>query len=123
MPFRTLADQLRRLGYSETGESQDDTPIPDLSPDIPEEELFRQAVGPVRRLPAGSGRALALPPRREYRFADSDDDAMRALEDLCRNGDVSLRARREYVEETKSADVYVRPDGLMYVGYRNGRSR
>lgn len=116
--FPTLADELRRLGFEDSGaEGEPPGEVPALFPrddfgredgeELDDAELFRRAVGGVRPL-----RSNVVQPRRvpdPTDRPDTEDSVLWALADLCRRGSVSLRAQREYVEE------WVAPQGRLYL--------
>jgi DNA-nicking Smr family endonuclease len=121
-PFAALDQWVKdgRLGLS-VPRPQTDVPDPYVCelpaglPDVPDDELFEWAVKDVKAL---GWSAVPLQPRPPQEIQPQDDelDALRALEDFIRQGNIDIEQTAEYIEGT------VQPLGRLYLqDLRSGR--
>lgn len=100
-------------GWS-NGESRD-IPIEPLPPGLSEEELFAFAMKDVRSL-GWSAVPLHNRPPMEIQTQDDEQQALRALEEFVREGNVEIEQTAEYIEAS------VQPHGRLYLDdLRSGR--
>jgi DNA-nicking Smr family endonuclease len=121
-PFAALDQWVKegRLGLSAPRPETDITDphifaLPVDLPDVPDDELFEWAVKDVKAL---GWSAVPLHPRppQEIQPQDHERDALRALEDFIRQGNVEIEQTAEYIEAS------VQPMGRLYLhDLRSGR--
>ena len=90
------------------------TPMESL-PDLPDDQLFQFAMRNVKSL-GWSAVPLHNRPPMEIQAQDDEQDALRALEEFVRNGNVEIEQTAEYIEGS------VHPHGRLYLDdLRSGR--
>jgi DNA-nicking Smr family endonuclease len=85
-----------------------DFPVPLLPDGLPDDELFELAMKDVKSL-GWSAVPLHNRPPVEIQPQDEEQDALRALEDFVRNGNIELEHTAEYIEGS------VHPHGRLYL--------
>jgi len=97
------------------GEEFRDYPVPPLPDGLADDELFELAMKDVRSL-GWSAVPLHNRPPVEIQPQDEEQDALRALEDFVRNGNIEIEQTAEYIEGS------VHPHGRLYLAdLRSGR--
>lgn len=118
-PFAVLAELVRdgRIRFAEgtvNGEKRDFT-IPRLPPGMRDDELFEHAMKDVKAL-GWSAVPLHHRPPMEIRLQDDEADALRALQEFLKHGDIGIEQTAEYIEAA------VHPRGRLYLDdLRSGR--
>jgi DNA-nicking Smr family endonuclease len=118
-PFAILEDWVRqgriRLSADPATEAPKPVPMELLPDDLPDEELFSFAMRDVKSL-GWSAVPLHNRPPMEIQAQDDEQDALRALEEFVRNGNVEVEQTAEYIEGS------VHPHGRLYLDdLRSGR--
>jgi DNA-nicking Smr family endonuclease len=120
-PFAILEEWVRQgrihlsLPAAGAAEEPRDFPIPPLPAGLADNELFEFAMKDVKSL-GWSAVPLHNRPPVEIQPQDEEQDALRALEDFVRNGNIELEHTAEYIEGS------VHPHGRLYLDdLRSGR--
>ena len=118
-PFAVLEELLRvgriRFADGTVHGEQRDFAIPRLPPGMKDDDLFQYAMKDVKAL-GWSAVPLHHRPPLEIRPQDDEADALRALQDFIRHGDVRIELTAEYIERA------VQPRGRLYLDdLRSGR--
>lgn len=118
-PFAVLEELVRegRIRFvSGTPErEQREFAIPKLPVDMPDEDLFGHAMQDVKAL-GWSAVPLHLRPPLEIQPQNDEEQALRALEEFLRRGDVEVQQTPEYIEAA------IHPHGRLYLDdLRSGR--
>ena len=118
-PFAILEDLVKqgRIRLSAELVTEEPKPVPmELLPDdLPDEELFAFAMRDVKSLGWSSVPLHNRPPM-EIQAQDDEQDALRALEEFVRHGNVEVEQTAEYIEGS------VQPHGRLYLDdLRSGR--
>ena len=118
-PFAILEDWVKqgriRLSADPVADEPKHTPMELLPEDLPDEELFAFAMRDVKSL-GWSAVPLHNRPPMEIQAQDDEQDALRALEEFVRNGNVEIEQTAEYIEGS------VHPHGRIYLeDLRSGR--
>jgi DNA-nicking Smr family endonuclease len=118
-PFAILEDLVKqgRIRLSADLVTEEPKPVPmELLPDdLPDEELFAFAMRDVKSLGWSSVPLHNRPPM-EIQAQDDEQDALRALEEFVRHGNVEVEQTAEYIEGS------VQPHGRLYLDdLRSGR--
>src|SRR6185436_3185455 len=111
-PFAVLEDLIRdgRIRFADgtvKGE-QRDFAAPQLPRNLPDEELFDHAMKDVKAL-GWSAVPLHHRPPMEIQPQNDEADALRALRDFLRNGNIEMEYTPEYIEGA------VQPHGRLYL--------
>jgi DNA-nicking Smr family endonuclease len=111
-PFVILEDWVKqgriRLSADPVADQPKPTPMELLPEDLPDEELFAFAMRDVKSLGWSSVPLHNRPPM-EIQAQDDEQDALRALEEFVRNGNVEIEQTAEYIEGS------VHPHGRLYL--------
>jgi DNA-nicking Smr family endonuclease len=111
-PFVILEDWVKqgriRLSADPVADEPKPTPMELLPEDLPDEELFAFAMRDVKSL-GWSAVPLHNRPPMEIQAQDDEQDALRALEEFVRNGNVEIEKTAEYIEGS------VHPHGRLYL--------
>jgi DNA-nicking Smr family endonuclease len=111
-PFVILEDWVKqgriRLSADPVADEPKPTPMELLPEDLPDEELFAFAMRDVKSLGWSSVPLHNRPPM-EIQAQDDEQDALRALEEFVRNGNVEIEKTAEYIEGS------VHPHGRLYL--------
>jgi len=118
-PFAVLEDLVRegriRFVNGATDGEQRDFAIPDLPAGMPDEDLFGHAMQDVKAL-GWSAVPLHHRPPLEIQPQNDEEQALRALEEFLKRGDVDVEHTPEYIEAA------VHPHGRLYLDdLRSGR--
>jgi DNA-nicking Smr family endonuclease len=118
-PFAILEDWVKqgriRLSADPVVDEPKPTPMELLPDDLPDEQLFAFAMRDVKSL-GWSAVPLHNRPPTEIQAQDDEQDALRALEEFVRNGNVEIEQTAEYIEGS------VHPQGRLYLDdLRSGR--
>ena len=118
-PFAILQDWVRegriRLSDDAAAEPAKPAPLEELPADLPDDQLFEFAMRGVKSL-GWSAVPLHNRPPKEIQAQDDEQDALRALEEFVRNGNVEIEQTAEYIEAS------VQPHGRLYLNdLRSGR--
>lgn len=118
-PFAILEDWVRQGRIHLSAEPVADVPEPapmELLPqDLPDDQLFEFAMRSVKSL-GWSAVPLHNRPPMEIQAQDDEQDALRALEEFVREGNVEIEQTAEYIEGS------VQPHGRLYLDdLRSGR--
>lgn len=118
-PFAILEDLVKqgriRLSADPVTEEPKPVPLELLPDDLPDDKLFAFAMRDVKSL-GWSAVPLHNRPPMEIQAQDDEQDALRALEDFVRNGNVEVEQTAEYIEGS------VHPHGRLYLDdLRSGR--
>src|SRR5437016_8986644 len=118
-PFAILEDWVRqgriRLSADPVVNEPKAVPMELLPEDLPDDELFAFAMKDVRSL-GWSAVPLHNRPPMEIQAQDDEQDALRALEEFVRDGNVAFEQTAEYIEGS------VHPHGRLYLDdLRSGR--
>jgi DNA-nicking Smr family endonuclease len=111
-PFAILEDWVKqgriRLSADPVADEPKPAPMELLPDDLPDEELFAFAMRDVKSL-GWSAVPLHNRPPMEIQAQDDEQDALRALEEFVRNGNVEIEQTAEYIEGS------VHPHGRLYL--------
>jgi DNA-nicking Smr family endonuclease len=111
-PFAILEDWVKqgriRLSADPVADEPKPAPMELLPDDLPDEELFAFAMRDVKSL-GWSAVPLHNRPPMEIQGQDDEQDALRALEEFVRNGNVEIEQTAEYIEGS------VHPHGRLYL--------
>jgi len=111
-PFAILEDWVKqgriRLSADPVKDEPKPTPMELLPDDLPDEELFAFAMRDVKSL-GWSAVPLHNRPPMEIQAQDDEQDALRALEEFVRTGNVEIEQTAEYIEGS------VHPHGRLYL--------
>jgi DNA-nicking Smr family endonuclease len=111
-PFAILEDWVKqgriRLSADPVADEPEPTPMELLPEDLPDEELFAFAMRDVKSLGWSSVPLHNRPPM-EIQAQDDEQDALRALEEFVRKGNVEIEQTAEYIEGS------VHPHGRLYL--------
>jgi DNA-nicking Smr family endonuclease len=111
-PFAILEDWVKqgriRLSADPVADEPKPTPMELLPDDLPDEDLFAFAMRDVKSL-GWSAVPLHNRPPMEIQAQDDEQDALRALEEFVRNGNVEIEKTAEYIEGS------VHPHGRLYL--------
>lgn len=118
-PFAILEDWVKqgriRLSADPLADEPKPVPMELLPDDLPDEELFAFAMRDVKSL-GWSAVPLHNRPPMEIQAQDDEQDALRALEEFVRKGNVEIEQTAEYIEGS------VHPHGRLYLDdLRSGR--
>src|SRR5436189_6219398 len=120
-PFAILEDWVKQGRIRLSADPVVDEPKPTQTPmellpdDLPDEELFAFAMRDVKSL-GWSAVPLHNRPPMEIQAQDDEQDALRALEEFVRKGNVEIEQTAEYIEGS------VHPHGRLYLDdLRSGR--
>lgn len=118
-PFAILEDWVRqgriRLSEDPVAEPLKPVPMESLPDDLPDDQLFEFAMRGVKSL-GWSAVPLHNRPPTEIQAQDDEQDALRALEEFVRRGNVEIEQTAEYIEGS------VQPHGRLYLDdLRSGR--
>ena len=124
-PFTILEDWVRQgrihlsaeppVGIVETVEAPAPVPMELLPQDLPDDQLFEFAMRSVKAL-GWSAVPLHSRPPMEIQPQDDEQNALRALEEFVREGNVEIEQTAEYIEGS------VHPHGRLYLDdLRSGR--
>lgn len=118
-PFAILEDWVKqgriRLSNDPVVEPPKPAPVESLPEDLPDEKLFEFAMRDVKSLGWSSVPLHNRPPM-EIQAQDDEQDALRALEEFVREGNIEIEQTAEYIEAS------VQPHGRLYLDdLRSGR--
>ena len=118
-PFAILEDWVKqgriRLSADPVVDEPKPVPMELLPEDMPDDQLFDFAMRGVKSL-GWSAVPLHNRPPTEIQAQDDEQDALRALEEFVRNGNVEIEQTAEYIEGS------VHPHGRLYLDdLRSGR--
>lgn len=118
-PFAILQDWVRegriRLADDAVAEPAKQAPLEELPDNLPDDQLFEFAMRNVKSL-GWSAVPLHNRPPKEIQAQDDEQDALRALEEFVRNGNINIEETAEYIEAS------VQPHGRLYLDdLRSGR--
>jgi len=118
-PFAILEDWVKqgriRLSADPLADEPKPVPMELLPDDLPDEELFAFAMRDVKSL-GWSAVPLHNRPPMEIQAQDDEQEALRALEEFVRKGNVEIEQTAEYIEGS------VHPHGRLYLDdLRSGR--
>jgi DNA-nicking Smr family endonuclease len=118
-PFAILEDLVKqgriRLSADPVADEPKPVPMELLPQDMPDDQLFKFAMRDVKSL-GWSAVPLHNRPPTEIQAQDDENDALRALEEFVRNGNVEIEHTPEYIEGS------VHPQGRLYLDdLRSGR--
>jgi len=118
-PFAILEDLVKqgriRLSADPVADEPKPVPMELLPQDMPDDQLFKFAMRDVKSL-GWSAVPLHNRPPTEIQAQDDENDALRALEEFVRNGNVEIEHTAEYIEGS------VHPQGRLYLDdLRSGR--
>ena len=118
-PFAILEDWVKqgriRLSADPVVDEPKPVPMELLPEDMPDDQLFDFAMRGVKSL-GWSAVPLHNRPPTEIQAQDDEQDALRALEEFVRNGNVEIEQTAEYIEGS------VHPQGRLYLDdLRSGR--
>jgi len=118
-PFAVLEELVRdgRIHFvdSTVDGEQRDFAVPQLPPELKDDELFNHAMNDVKAL-GWSAVPLHHRPPMEIQPQDDEADSLRALQDFMRHGHIGIEQTAEYIESA------VQPRGRLYLDdLRSGR--